>query len=93
MTYDLSLRQTAERLGKSVRQVRYMIEHGQLTARKNGGRWVVEASDLPLSDGQKQARTRRDEHLKQALEEALDVGRATKRHLAPIARLGARTAF
>jgi hypothetical protein len=38
---QLILEQAAERLGKSVRQVRYLIQ--------TGGRWLIEAAVLPLS--------------------------------------------
>jgi len=45
---QLSLEQAAERLGKSVRQVRYLIQTGALRANKTGGRWLIDAADLPL---------------------------------------------
>jgi excisionase family DNA binding protein len=45
---SLSLAEAATVLGKSERQVRYMINNGRLKAVKIGGSWVVESSDLPL---------------------------------------------
>ncbi len=36
---QLSIAEAAARLGKSVRQIRYMIDAGRLTARKVGGRF------------------------------------------------------
>jgi excisionase family DNA binding protein len=51
----LSLQQAAERLGKSVRQIRYLIQTGALPATKSGGRWRIAAGDLPLSAPQKAA--------------------------------------
>ncbi len=49
---QLTLQEAAVRLGKSVRQVRYLINSGQISAQKLGGRWFVQSSDLPLSQGQ-----------------------------------------
>ncbi len=54
----LSLSQAAECLGKTRRQIRYMIQQGHLDARKEGGRWVVDSEHLPLSDAQQQSRAR-----------------------------------
>ncbi len=39
----LSLAETATVLGKSQRQVRYMIQNGKLEAAKRGGRWQIES--------------------------------------------------
>jgi len=36
----ISLRQVAARQGKSVRQIRYLIQQGKLAATKIEGRWV-----------------------------------------------------
>jgi hypothetical protein len=47
---DLSLRDAAKLLGKSPRQVRYMMQTGRIKARKDGGRWVIPRKELPLSD-------------------------------------------
>ena len=52
---DLSLAEVARLLGKSERQVRYLIVQGKLPARKVGRKWSVRRQDLPLSDGQKKA--------------------------------------
>jgi excisionase family DNA binding protein len=60
---QLSLQQAAERLGKSVRQVRYLIQTGALPAQKSGGRWLIAAADLPLSEGQRAALERRERAL------------------------------
>jgi excisionase family DNA binding protein len=67
----LSLNQAADQLGKTRRQIRYMIEQGQLPARKDGGRWVVEAEDLPLPAPQRAARDRREDSLRDAADRAL----------------------
>ena len=47
---QLTLEQAATRLGKSLRQVRYMIKSQRLPAQKVGGRWMVDSADLPLSE-------------------------------------------
>jgi hypothetical protein len=44
----LSLPEAARRLGKSERQVRYLIRNGQVPAQKTGGRWMVDSESLPL---------------------------------------------
>ena len=41
---QLSIQQTASILGKTRRQLLYMIEQGKLPAKKVGGRWVVSAT-------------------------------------------------
>lgn len=68
---QLSLQQAAERLGKSIRQVRYLIQTGALPAQKSGGRWLIAAADLPLSAGQRAAVGRRERSLRTAVEEGL----------------------
>jgi excisionase family DNA binding protein len=61
---QLSVTQTAQLLGKTRRQVEYLIKQGRLPARKVGGRWQVEESDLELSPGQRQAARRRADALR-----------------------------
>jgi excisionase family DNA binding protein len=56
---DLTLTQAAQLLGKTRRQVEYLIQTGRLPARKLGGRWVVAEADLPLTPGQREARARK----------------------------------
>ena len=67
----LTLSQAATQLGKTQRQIRYLIQEGRLKARKDGGRWVVDAADLPSDGPRQEARARRDERLRDAAEEAL----------------------
>jgi excisionase family DNA binding protein len=69
----LTLQEAAARLGKSVRQVRYMIKQGSLTAEKQGGRWVVDSSGLPLSKGQQKAVARKERQLHAAVEKGLGI--------------------
>jgi excisionase family DNA binding protein len=73
---QLSLQQAAERLGKSVRQVRYLIQTGALPAQKSGGRWLIAAADLPLSEGQRAALERRERALREAVEQGLGLEEA-----------------
>ena len=48
---QLTLEQAATSLGKSKRQVLYMIQNGRLPAQKLAGRWWIESQHLPLSEG------------------------------------------
>lgn len=70
---NLSLQQAATKLGKSVRQVRYMIQQKTLSAHKVGGRWVVSSKDLPASAGQRKARARKEQQLQELVEDVLNV--------------------
>jgi excisionase family DNA binding protein len=49
----LSLSEAATVLGKSERQIRYLIKSGHLTASKEGGQWRV--TDLLLTEGQRRS--------------------------------------
>ncbi len=71
---DLSIQQVANRLGKTPRQIDYMIKTGRLKAHKNGGRWSIDSENLPLSDGQQQSQERKQRHLRASVEQALDIG-------------------
>lgn len=68
---ELSLTEASHLLGKTPRQVRYLIKLGKLSARKDRGRWVVQSEDLPLSEGQLRARSRKVHELRDAVDEAL----------------------
>lgn len=69
----LSLNEAAVRLGKTRRQIRYLIQKGELEAEKVGGHWFFDSKTLPLSEGQKQASERKQRQLRAAVEEALDI--------------------
>ncbi len=71
VTIELSLQQAAALLGKSVRQVRYLVQQGRLPAHKSGRVWRIRSEDLPLSDGQRAAATDRRRALGAAVERAL----------------------
>jgi excisionase family DNA binding protein len=74
----LTLSQTAEQLGKTRRQIRYMIQQGSLEAHKQGGRWVVDSEALPLDPPQRAARARREARLREAADHALGPRPATR---------------
>ena len=76
---QITIEQAAEMLGKTRRQIGYLIKHGKLKAIKVGGRWRIELDDLPLSAGQQEARERKRDQLVQAIEDTLDVGPRRKR--------------
>ncbi len=67
----LSIRETATVLGKSERQVRYMIQQGGLKAVKHGSRWRIDADHLPLDEAQRRALARRIDSARQAFEKGL----------------------
>jgi len=52
---ELSLAEAARLLGKSERQLRYLVKTGKIRARKIEGRWRLARKDLPLSPGQARA--------------------------------------
>lgn len=72
---ELSVAEAASVLGQSQRQVRYGIRRGSLPARKVGGQWRIDSTDLPLSEKQRQALQSRLEVAGRALEEGLRAAR------------------
>lgn len=71
----LSLDETATRLGKSRRQVEYMIKTGRLQASKINGRWQVDDSTLPDSPARKKALDQRQRKLRNVVDDALAIPR------------------
>ena len=67
----LSLAEAATRLGKSERQVRFLIQKGQLRAAKVEGRWVLDADDLPAAPAAERAAEVRAEVARETLERAV----------------------
>ncbi len=67
----LTLEQAAEQLGKSRRQIRYLINSGKLLASKDGHRWYVDSENLSRSPGQRQADRRKREQLAEVVDESL----------------------
>ena len=68
---DLSLKDAARLMGKSTRQVCYLLQQGRLKARKDGARWVIAREDLPLSDTQVARGLAEQSRLKEVIETAL----------------------
>jgi len=75
----LTLEQAAARLGKSGRQIRYLIQNDRLPAEKVAGRWLIDSDHLPLSAGQQQAIERKERQLRAAVEEGLGLPAASER--------------
>lgn len=69
---EQTIEQAAIALGKSVRQVRYLIKTGKLRARKIGTTWVVESGDLPRSPEQLEVAAQKIERLREVVDVALD---------------------
>lgn len=70
---QLTLEQTATRLGKSQRQILYMIRQNRLVAKKIAGRWFVDSVDLPQNEAQQRTSTHKERQLRAAVEDALDL--------------------
>lgn len=70
---ELSIQQAADRLGKTPRQIDYMIRTGRLKAKKNGGRWSIASEEPPLSQGRQQSAARKQDQLRASVEQALDI--------------------
>jgi excisionase family DNA binding protein len=60
---QLSLQEAVQILGKTRRQVLYMIEQGRLPARKVGGRWVIERADVQVDEAVQQRTTQKQARL------------------------------
>ncbi len=68
----LSIAEAATVLGRSQRQVRYLIQTGRLAAKKRQGRWSIDSADLPLSDAERQALVERSQVARDAFEQGLE---------------------
>lgn len=71
---DLSLEEASAILGKTRRQVLYLIKQERLAAKKLGGRWFIDRADLQLDDDMRQRSTQRQDRLKAVVEDALAPG-------------------
>jgi helix-turn-helix protein len=67
----LTLTEAAQYLGKSPRQVRYLVKAGQIKARKHEGRWVFDDAELPLPEAQRRGRERKAAELASVVEDTL----------------------
>lgn len=63
---NLTLKEVAALLGRSPRQLRYLVKIGKIIASKKNGCWHIESTDLPLSESQR-------ERLHQRVNEARDI--------------------
>ena len=66
---DLTILQAAQMLGKSPRQIRTMIQNGEITAARRGRMFLIDQATLPLSGGQAAAVERRVERAQEVVEE------------------------
>ncbi|HEY5869239.1 MAG TPA: helix-turn-helix domain-containing protein [Candidatus Tectomicrobia bacterium] len=71
---ELSLQEAVKILGKTRRQVLYMIEQGRLPAKKIGSRWVIERSNLQVDEEKQQRASQQQARFKAVIEEALTAG-------------------
>lgn len=83
----LSLAQAATVLGKSERQVRYLIKTGQIPAVKVSGRWQVEDTALPLSAEKKQAIALRVEAARASFDKAIAPAKAATKSVYSVTNL------
>jgi excisionase family DNA binding protein len=90
---ELTIREAAPLLGRSVRAVRARIARGELPARQQGRIWLIPVESIPLTGAQRDSMQRRAEEARQAvgavLPSRLGDGRDRKRRsvmdLAPFA--------
>ena len=75
----LTIQQAADTLGKTARQVRYLIQQGKLDASKLGGQWLIDSGQLPRSSKQQRAAERKQRMLADAVEDALELPPASAR--------------
>ncbi len=86
----MTLGEAAHYLGKSERQVRYLIKLGQIKGNKVEGRWVFDQADLPVSKERLRVREQKAAELGAAVEEALGPHlRPPSRRTYSVADLGA----
>ncbi len=76
---ELTLKEAAARLGKTERQIRYMIQLGNLTAHKKNGRWMI-ALKAGSSPAQNTAEARKTERLREAVDDALSLPPPRRRY-------------
>jgi excisionase family DNA binding protein len=68
---ELTIAEAAQLLGKSDRQVRYMIRKQSLQARKVAGQWRIDRDSLPMSEGQARASEHKLGRARRVVEESL----------------------
>ncbi len=89
LAMELSLEDAATMLGKSVRQIRYLVKLGRMQARKVGGRWMVQVTPGVASGAagpeeppspKRQTVQRKREALRAAVEDALELPPSNRRY-------------
>ena len=70
---QLPLEEAATKLGKSVRQVRYLVQEGRLAGKKLAGRWFVDLEDAPNIEKQQAVGRRKQERLRAVVDDALEL--------------------
>jgi excisionase family DNA binding protein len=68
---ELSLQQAAAILGKTRRQVLYMIDQGRLPGKKVGGRWVIDRVDLQVDEAMQQRTRQKQARFRAVVEDVL----------------------
>ncbi len=68
---ELTIKETADLLGKSERQVRYLIQRGVVPAQKIHGRWRIPKETLELTSGMKRARAHKKHRAEAIVDEVL----------------------
>ena len=68
----LSLSEAATVLGRSERQIRYLIKTGRLRAGKDGGQWRIESADLPLTEAQRRSLADRLGQAREAFDKSVE---------------------
>jgi len=76
---QLTIEQAAVKLGKSPRQIRYLIRQGELPASKQGNMWFIDDAALARAPEQQELESRKVENLRAAVEDALAPGRPARR--------------
>jgi excisionase family DNA binding protein len=75
---ELTVQDAARILGKSERQVRYLIQTGRLPATKREGQWKISRSDLPRSPGQERAEQSKTGRADEVAAAVLDLGHGSE---------------
>lgn len=75
----LTLKEAAVKLGVSERQIRYAIQQGRLSAKKEGGRWFVELAALPRTEAQEKVKEAKERRVRRRVEDALSVGPSSEK--------------
>jgi excisionase family DNA binding protein len=68
---DITIREAAPLLGRSVRAVRARIARGELPARRQGRTWLIPLDSLPLTSEQRASMLRRADEARDAVDRVL----------------------